>query len=247
MGSLLAEEVLRTVSTCTPVRCFSTLKVTREEVLPLLAAANNMPSTFHLRPWQFVIVDDPAVKKRLAFAAMNQQQIIDAPITVVVYVDAVKWEKNYNLMLEENLTLGTINAKQSLAWKRNISFQLNLGPLGIVGFFKKLALPIARLKSPTPHIYGSAAEAGLFLAAQATRAATAVMIAAKGSGFDTCPTDFYDEDRVRRLLGLPRRIRIAMILSIGYAATPHEANETPIGAVESRVSFNTAQNPKDEI
>jgi nitroreductase len=41
------------------------------------------------------------------------------------------------------------------------------------------------------------------------------MLAIAAQGFDTCPMEGFDEARVKRLLRLSRRARVAMVISVG--------------------------------
>ena len=44
------------------------------------------------------------------------------------------------------------------------------------------------------------------------------MLAMRAHGFDTCPMEGFDSRRVKRLLGLPRRAQITMVISAGKRA-----------------------------
>lgn len=52
----------------------------------------------------------------------------------------------------------------------------------------------------------------------AALAAENFVLAVTAEGFDTCMMEGFDEPRVRRLLGLARHYRVAMVIAIGKAA-----------------------------
>lgn len=69
------------------IRKYESTAVPRDEILDLLRLAARAPSAFNVQPWRFVVVTDPDLKQKLAAAAYNQQQVINAPATIVMYSD----------------------------------------------------------------------------------------------------------------------------------------------------------------
>lgn len=69
------------------IRKYESTPVPREELRDLLRLAATAPSAFNVQPWRFVVVTDAVLKQKLAAAAYNQQQIINAPATIVMYSD----------------------------------------------------------------------------------------------------------------------------------------------------------------
>jgi nitroreductase len=65
-------------------------------------------------------------------------------------------------------------------------------------------------------------------------AAQTFMLSISAEGFHTCPMEGFDEKRVKRLLKLPRRAEINMIISVGLG-TPEgvwgERNRVPYNEV----------------
>ena len=69
------------------IRKYESTPVPREEILELLRLAARAPSAFNVQPWRFVVVTDADLKQKLAAAAYNQQQVLNAPATIVMYSD----------------------------------------------------------------------------------------------------------------------------------------------------------------
>lgn len=69
------------------IRKYESTPIPREEMRDLLRLAARAPSAFNVQPWRFVVVTDGELKKKLSAAAYNQQQIINAPATIVIYSD----------------------------------------------------------------------------------------------------------------------------------------------------------------
>jgi nitroreductase len=66
------------------VRAFTAQDVSDEEAETLVEAACLAPSAGNLQPWEFVVVKDPGVKRRLVEAAHGQSFISEAPVVFVV-------------------------------------------------------------------------------------------------------------------------------------------------------------------
>ncbi len=67
-------------------------------------------------------------------------------------------------------------------------------------------------------------------------AAAQLCLHATELGLGTCMLGWFDEGRIRRLLGIPRRNRIALVVTIGYPAndTPiREKNRKPLDSMRS--------------
>lgn len=69
------------------VRRFEPMAVPEHDLMELLRLAGRAPSAFNAQPWRFIVVRDEALKGRLAEAAFNQQQVLRAPATIVMYSD----------------------------------------------------------------------------------------------------------------------------------------------------------------
>jgi len=65
------------------VRAFRPEPVPEEKILKLLRNAIRAPSAGHLQPWEFILVRDEGVKRRLGAAALHQDFIAQAPVVVV--------------------------------------------------------------------------------------------------------------------------------------------------------------------
>ncbi len=88
-------EVFEAIKTRRSVRAFTKQDVPNEVVLKLIDAARWAPSAGNIQPWEFVIVRNPDVKRKLAAAALHQTFIEEAPVVVVVCADQFRSERGY--------------------------------------------------------------------------------------------------------------------------------------------------------
>jgi nitroreductase len=77
-------EVLEAIKGRRSIRAFTSQPVSERDVEKLIDAARHAPSAGNIQPWEFIIVREPNVKRRLALAALNQTFIEEAPVVIVV-------------------------------------------------------------------------------------------------------------------------------------------------------------------
>jgi len=68
------------------IRSFSDKKLPADLIYEMIEYANLAPSAGNLQAREFIVVDDPEVKKRLSDAALDQEFIAEAPVDIVVCV-----------------------------------------------------------------------------------------------------------------------------------------------------------------
>ncbi len=83
-------EVMEAIKGRRSIRHYLDREVSDELILELLDAARWAPSAGNLQPWEFVLVRDPARKRDIARAALNQMFIAEAPAVIVVCADTFR-------------------------------------------------------------------------------------------------------------------------------------------------------------
>jgi nitroreductase len=76
-------------------RSFKPDKVDDKLIGLMLHSAMHAPSAGNTQEWQFIVVKDDEVKKKIAAAALNQTFIAGAPVVIVVCVDKEKIKFRY--------------------------------------------------------------------------------------------------------------------------------------------------------
>lgn len=77
------------------IRAFKPMPIKDEKVWKILRNAIRAPSAGHLQPWEFIIVKDLQMKRRLAAAALDQDFIIDAPIVIITCANTKRSASRY--------------------------------------------------------------------------------------------------------------------------------------------------------
>ena len=77
------------------IRAFTSREITEKEAELLVEASCMAPSAGNLQPWEFVVVRDPEIKRKLVDAALGQSFISQAPIVFVVCAVAGRSASRY--------------------------------------------------------------------------------------------------------------------------------------------------------
>jgi nitroreductase len=88
-------DVLEAIKGRRSIRAFRSNDVSQEMVEKLIDAARWAPSAGNIQPWEFIIVRNPEIKRRLAEAALGQSFIEDAPVIIVVCADEEQSARGY--------------------------------------------------------------------------------------------------------------------------------------------------------
>lgn len=135
------------------IRAYTQEDVSEKEVEKLIDAARWAPSAGNIQPWEFVIVRDEKIKQKLAWAALDQTFIEEAPVVIVVCADEAQSSWGYgsrgitlyclqdtaaaiqNILLAAHaLGLGTcwVGAFREEPVKRALNAPLNIRPVAII-------------------------------------------------------------------------------------------------------------------
>lgn len=134
------------------------------------------PSSFGLQPWRFVVVTDPATKKRLRAVSWNQSQVEDGSHVVVFAIKR------------------GLNAADVTRWVKRIAEVRKMAPEGLAGYEKMMVGFLARPKDVFDVDDWSARQ--VYIALGQFMAAAAVL------GVDTCPMEGMDPAGYDQVLGL---------------------------------------------
>jgi len=88
-------DVLDAIQGRRSIRAFNGRNISSEELMTILDAGRRAPSAGNIQPWEFVVIRDPARKKALAQAALNQSFIAEAPAVVVVCANLIRSAAGY--------------------------------------------------------------------------------------------------------------------------------------------------------
>lgn len=77
------------------IRAFTPEDVSKEEIEKLLDAARYAPSAGNIQPWEFIVIRDFKIKRKLSMAALDQNFIEEAPVVIVVCANEMRSGRGY--------------------------------------------------------------------------------------------------------------------------------------------------------
>jgi len=199
------------------VRRFLDEPIDEEILRECLRLAILAPNACNLQTWEFHVVRSPDLRAGIAKAAGDQNAARTAPVLIAVAARIDTWRQHARKFLEE---IPPEDKKPIVErfYSRTVPTQYSVGPFGIWGLAKRILLPIGRLFRPIPWSPVSRGEQQMWSVKSAALAAAHLILALRAHGFDSCPMEGFDEQRVRRLLQLPRGTRVPIIVAAGKRA-----------------------------
>jgi nitroreductase len=94
-------DVLDAIKGRRSIRAYENRAVPAKIVEKLIEAARWAPSAGNIQPWEFVIVRRPAIKRRLAEAALGQSFVEEAPVVIVVCANENRVNERYGIRGKE--------------------------------------------------------------------------------------------------------------------------------------------------
>ena len=165
-------------------------KVDAKDIGTILEAARLAPSSFGTEPWQFIVVENKKIRKRLFEEASPQAKVIDAPYFVVIASRKGKKEQIASERVDRT-------AKITGAPKEKLE----------------------GLHSTIAGFVGSLSDSDFYIWAEnQTYIALGVMVeAAALLGIDSGPMTGFDHDKFDEILGLSQKnLRSVSAIAFGY-------------------------------
>ncbi|MCK4474778.1 nitroreductase family protein [Candidatus Bathyarchaeota archaeon] len=125
------------------IRAFESRGVPAELVEKLVDAARWAPSAGNIQPWEFIVVRNLGIKRRLVEAALGQGFIEEAPVVIIVCADEDRCSMGYGV---RGKTLYCI--QDTAAAVQNIhlaAYSLGLGTCWVGAFIEEEARKILKI------------------------------------------------------------------------------------------------------
>ena len=187
--------------------------------------AIHAPSSHNLEIWRFLDVREPAIRARLNRLCLDQPQATQAPTLIVAVARPDLWRIGCRRLLErlEHDAAAGIGDEHYQKWipllqkKYRILVPLLFvdGPLHVFAPFKVFLLWVAGWFRPMMRGPFGRAEQQMWAIKTTALACENFMLALAAAGYDSCALEGFDEPRVKRLLGLAREARVAMVIAGG--------------------------------
>lgn len=212
-----SREFDKVVETRRSIRRFTDEPVPDSVINHCLDQAMLAPNSCNLQPWEFYVIKNPEVKKKLIYACLNQNAAKTSQALIAVVARTDTWYKH----CDENISAWPDPELPKLVenfYSKVAKFQYALGPLGILGLFKKGFYSIAGLTRPVPRGPYTRSEMKEWATKSTALAAQTLMLSLRAQGYDSCPMEGFDDKRVRKILDLPPKASVIMFVAAGKRA-----------------------------
>ena len=209
------------------VRKYLDVELDEEKVKNCIKNATLAPNSSNMQLWEFYHVTDNETLKKLSKACFDQNAAKTAINMVVFVARRDKWRERakYNLDFLEDMFDKQEKKGIDVERRRKVSrrYYKKLMPtiytdfLGIVGYYKKILSFFIGLFRP---IYREVlfSDTRVITHKSVALAAENFMLSMAEIGYDTCPMEGSDTSRVKKILNLPSKAEITMIIGCGIRA-----------------------------
>lgn len=209
------------------VRKYLDTNLDEEKVKKCIENATLAPNSSNMQLWEFYHITDKETLKKLSNACFNQNAAKTAANMVVFVARRDKWKKRakQNLEFLENMFTKQEKDGKDVASRRKVSrrYYKKIMPtiytdfFGLIGLYKKILSFFIGLFRP---MYREVMFSDLRVITHKSVALAAenFMLSMAEYGYDTCPMEGSDTSRVKKILKLPRKAEITMIIGCGIRA-----------------------------
>ena len=209
------------------VRKYLDTNLDEEKVKKCIENATLAPNSSNMQLWEFYHITDKETLKKLSNACFNQNAAKTAVNMVVFVARRDKWKKRakQNLEFLENMFTEQEKDGKDVASRRKVSrrYYNKIMPtiytdfFGLIGLYKKILSFFIGLFRP---MYREVMFSDLRVITHKSVALAAenFMLSMAEYGYDTCPMEGSDTSRVKKILKLPRKAEITMIIGCGIRA-----------------------------
>ena len=200
------------------VRVFKDDPVDPDKLKECLELALLAPTSSNLQCWEFYWVRNDKKKEKLKEYCLNQSAARTAQELIVCVARLDTWRKNRDKILD-NLNSNLDAPRSAVAYyKKIVPLVYNQGVFNIIGFIKKLIIPIIGLKQSIPREPASKSDMRVWAHKTTALACENLMLALRAYGYDSCPMEGMDSKKIKKMLDLPKKAEISMVISAGKRA-----------------------------
>ncbi len=190
-----------------------------EKVKYCIEQATLAATSSNLQLWEFYHITSPEMKKQVALNCYNQPAAKTAQELVIPVVRLDLWRER----IQANVDFIHSNVKTpedekkikgALTYYQKIIPKLYRGNSYLIGLVQKIKVSLDGLRKVS---YREVTAGDLRVVGHKSTALAAqnFMMSMAAQGYDTCPMEGFDSQRLKKILGLPKKAQISMVIGCG--------------------------------
>ena len=190
-----------------------------EKVKYCIEQATLAATSSNLQLWEFYHITSPEMKKQVALNCYNQPAAKTAQELVIPVVRLDLWRER----IQANVDFIHSNVKTpedekkikgALTYYQKIIPKLYSGTSYLIGLVQKIKVSLDGLRKVS---YREVTAGDLRVVGHKSTALAAqnFMMSMAAQGYDTCPMEGFDSQRLKKILGLPKKAQISMVIGCG--------------------------------
>jgi nitroreductase len=173
----------------------------------------------NLQLWEFYHITSPEMKKQVALNCYNQPAAKTAQELVIPVVRLDLWRERIQANLDfihsnDKTPEDEKKIKGALTYYQKIIPKLYRGTSYLIGLVQKIKVSLDGLRKVS---YREVNAGDLRVVGHKSTALAAqnFMMSMAAQGYDTCPMEGFDSQRLKKILGLPKKAQISMVIGCG--------------------------------
>ena len=190
-----------------------------EKVKYCIEQATLAATSSNLQLWEFYHITSPEMKKQVALNFYNQPAAKTAQELVIPVGRLDLWRER----IQANVDFIHSNVKTpedekkikgALTYYQKIIPKLYRGTSYLIGLVQKIKVSLDGLRKVS---YREVTAGDLRVVGHKSTALAAqnFMMSMAAQGYDTCPMEGFDSQRLKKILGLPKKAQISMVIGCG--------------------------------
>ena len=217
---IMEKKVSEAINLRRSVRIFKKTDIDKKKVKQCIYNGSLAPNSSNLQLWEFIHVTNKEIQKKLTKACLNQNAAKTANQLVIIVVRKDLWRQR----AKGNANFLKIQAEEGIisdkSYKMALNYYTKLIPFtysdffGVLGIFKSFIAQLTGIFVPMFRQVTSI-DKRIVSHKSAALAGQNFMISMSALGYDTCPMEGFDSLMVKKILNLPYKAEINMIIGCG--------------------------------
>ena len=197
------------------VRIFTKESIPEEIILKSLDNSLKAPTSSNLQTWEIYWIRSNDIKDKVVKACLSQPAAKTAKELFVYVSRPDYWKRNNQMMLDY------LNSKENPPYSvikyynKITKFAYRQGFLNFYGFLKKLYVSFVGIYKVIPREPTSFNDMKVWSQKTTALACQNFMLSMRAYGFDTCPMEGFDSKRLKKILKIPSKAQICMVIGAG--------------------------------